>query len=83
VALPGAVWVVVDRRGDCIRYYHSTAGGTGREALVYLSIDVVSTNGRGEAKPVEFYLAGGQPQVSRARSIGLAAAAKALYPDRP
>jgi hypothetical protein len=34
--LPGAAWVVVDRRGACVRYYHSTAGGSGREALISL-----------------------------------------------
>lgn len=28
-ALPGAVWVAVDQQGECIRYYHSTAGGSG------------------------------------------------------
>src|SRR6266436_2038338 len=30
-ALPGAVWVTVDQQGECIRYYHSTAGGFGSE----------------------------------------------------
>ena len=25
-----AVWVVVQSRGECIRYYHSAAGGTGQ-----------------------------------------------------
>jgi hypothetical protein len=54
--LPGAAWVVVDRRGACVRYYHSTAGGSGREALISLTVDVVSTNERGEARPLEFYL---------------------------
>jgi hypothetical protein len=30
-ALPGAVWAAVDQQGECIRYYHSTAGGSGSE----------------------------------------------------
>jgi hypothetical protein len=36
-ALPGAVWVAVDQHGECIRYYHSTAGGSGPEAVVLVS----------------------------------------------
>jgi len=48
--------VVVDREGECIRYYQSAAGGAGSEATVFLSTDVVSTNGRGEPKPYAFYL---------------------------
>jgi dienelactone hydrolase len=55
-ALPTAVWVVVGGQGECIRYYHSDAGGSGREALVYLSADVASVNGRGEMRPNELYL---------------------------
>lgn len=55
-ALPTAVWVIVAGRGECIRYYHSTAGGSGSEALVYFSPDVVSSNGRGEITPKEIYL---------------------------
>jgi len=55
-ALPTAVWLVVGGQGECIRYYHSTAGGSGGEALVYLHADVVSTNGRGEVKPSDSYL---------------------------
>jgi dienelactone hydrolase len=55
-ALPTAVWVVVGGQGECIRYYHSDAGGSGREALVYFSADVVTVNGRGEVKPNEVYL---------------------------
>ena len=54
--LPTAVWLVVGGQGECVRYYHSTAGGSGREALVYLHADAVSTNGRGEVKPNDFYL---------------------------
>ena len=55
-ALPTAVWLVVGGQGECIRYYHSTAGGSGGEALVFLHADVVSTNGRGEVKPSDSYL---------------------------
>ena len=32
-----AVWVVVESRGECIRYYHSAAGGEGKDALVLAS----------------------------------------------
>jgi pimeloyl-ACP methyl ester carboxylesterase len=56
-SLPGAVWVVVDRQGDCIRYYHATAAGRGMEAVVFISSDLVAVNGRGEAKPFDYYLA--------------------------
>jgi pimeloyl-ACP methyl ester carboxylesterase len=55
-ALPSAVWVAVDQQGECIRYYHSTAGGSGPEAVVYFSTEVASTNARGEVKPYDFYL---------------------------
>jgi dienelactone hydrolase len=55
-ALPTAVWVVVAGHGECIRYYLSAAGGSGTEALVYFSPDVVSNNSRGEATPNEEYL---------------------------
>jgi hypothetical protein len=55
-ALPAAVWVIASGRAECIRYYHSTAGGSGPEALIYFSPDVVSSNGRGEATPKETYL---------------------------
>ena len=55
-ALAGAVWVVVDRQGECIRYYHSAASAAGREAVVFLSGDVVSTNARGEARPSSTYV---------------------------
>ena len=55
-ALPTAVWVVVGGQGECIRYYHSDAGGGGREALVYLPADVATVNGRGEVRPNEHYL---------------------------
>lgn len=53
-ALAGAVWVTVEGRGECIRYYYSNAGG-GRDLLVYLHADLVVVNGRGEARPYDFY----------------------------
>ena len=43
--LVGAVWVVVDGRGDCMRYWLSTAGGDTKQALLYLHGDVVLTIG--------------------------------------
>jgi pimeloyl-ACP methyl ester carboxylesterase len=55
-ALPGAVWVTVDQQGECIRYYHSTAGGSGSEVVVFFSTEVASTNARGEVKPYDFYV---------------------------
>jgi dienelactone hydrolase len=55
-ALPGAVWVAVDQQGECIRYYHATAGGSGPEAVVLVSSEVASTNARGELKPYDFYV---------------------------
>jgi pimeloyl-ACP methyl ester carboxylesterase len=51
-----AVWVVVAGHGECIRYYHSTAGGTANTALVYLVSDVLLTNERGESTPLAPYL---------------------------
>jgi len=55
-ALPGAVWVTVDQQGECIRYYYSTAGGSGSELAVFFSTEVASTNARGEVKPYDFYV---------------------------
>jgi hypothetical protein len=55
-ALPGAVWVAVDQQGECIRYYHSTAGGSGPEAVVLVSSEVASTSARGVLKPYDFYV---------------------------
>src|SRR5215470_9427326 len=55
-ALPGAVWAAVDQQGECIRYYHSTAGGSGSEVVVFFSAEVASTNARGEVKPYDFYV---------------------------
>ncbi len=49
-ALPSAVWVVADGQRECIRYFHSAAAGGGSEVIIRLSQDLVSTNGRGEAK---------------------------------
>src|SRR5262245_29200188 len=54
-ALPGAVWAAVDQQGECIRYYHSTAGSSGSEVVVFFSTEVASTNARGEVKPYDFY----------------------------
>jgi hypothetical protein len=51
-----AVWVVVGNQGECVRYYLSRWGAGGTEALVYLHDDVVTVNGRGEAKPQDAYL---------------------------
>jgi pimeloyl-ACP methyl ester carboxylesterase len=55
-ALPSAVWVVVEGQQECIRYFHSAAGGRGPEVIVRLSQDLVSTNGRGEVKPHDYYI---------------------------
>jgi pimeloyl-ACP methyl ester carboxylesterase len=54
-ALPGAVWAAVDQQGECIRYYHSTAGGSRSEVVVFFSIEAASTNARGEVKPYDSY----------------------------
>ena len=56
-SLPGAVWVVVDRQGECIRYYHATAASWGSEVVVFIGPDLVAVNGRGEARPFNSYLA--------------------------
>ena len=50
-----AVWVVVDSQGECVRYYLAE-WGPGTDALLYLHDDVVTVNGRGEAKAQESYL---------------------------
>jgi len=68
-ALPGAVWVTVDQQGECIRYYHSTAGGVGSEVVVFFSTEVASTNARGEVKPYDFYVKQ-TPAVLQERSAG-------------
>jgi dienelactone hydrolase len=51
-----AVWVTVGGEGECQRYYLSKRGAGRTEALVYLHDDVVTVNGRGEAKPQDSYL---------------------------
>src|SRR5262249_56331521 len=37
-------------------YYHSTAGSSGSEVVVFFSTEVASTNARGEVKPYDFYV---------------------------
>ncbi len=41
----GGIWLVVDGRGDCIRYYYSEAGGKKPTALVFMNGDMVVTGG--------------------------------------
>jgi dienelactone hydrolase len=58
-ALPGAVWVVVEGQGECIRYYGaagSTGPGGGGAAVVYLHDDAATTNARREVRPLASYL---------------------------
>ena len=50
------MWAAVDQQGECIRYYHSTAGGSGSEVIVFFSAEVASTNARGEVKHYDFYV---------------------------
>jgi hypothetical protein len=71
-ALPGAVWVAVDQQGECIRYYHSTAGGVGPEVVVFFSTEVASTNARGEVKPYDFHVKQ-TPAAMQDRSAGVVA----------
>jgi dienelactone hydrolase len=55
-ALAGAVYVVVEGQGECIRYYHSVAGGSGNAAIVFLHGDVGAPRPGGDVKPHESYL---------------------------
>jgi dienelactone hydrolase len=55
-AIPTAVWVSADGESICFRYYLSTAGGEGKEPIVFLSDDLLLINGRREARPAEHYL---------------------------
>jgi pimeloyl-ACP methyl ester carboxylesterase len=75
-ALPSAVWVVADGQRECIRYFHSAAGGGGSEVVVSLPQDMVSTNGRGEVKPHDYYVKTTPAQVqdfavTSSRNLGL------------
>src|SRR5205807_1713764 len=83
-ALPGAVWVAVDQQGECIRYYHSTAGGVGPEVVVFFSTEVASTNARGEVKPYDFYVKQ-TPAAMQDRSAGWSRSLRMpyLYLGRP
>src|SRR6266446_1513524 len=83
-ALPGAVWVTVDQQGECIRYYHSTAGGSGPELAVSFSTEVASTNARGEVKPYDFYVKQ-TPAAMQDRSAGWSRSLRMpyLYLGRP
>jgi pimeloyl-ACP methyl ester carboxylesterase len=50
--LPMAVWVKVDGRGFCVRYFMSTAGGSNDAALVFFNGDIVSSrNGKPTLAP--------------------------------
>src|SRR5262245_22774544 len=62
-ALPSAVWVVAAAQQECIRYFHSAAGGGRSEVIIRLSQDLVSTNGRGEVKPHDYYIKATPAQV--------------------
>jgi dienelactone hydrolase len=83
-ALAGAVWVAVDQQGECIRYYHSTAGGSGPEALVVFSAEVAATNGRREVRPADYYVKQTPAQMQE-RSAGWSRSLRMpyLYLGRP
>jgi pimeloyl-ACP methyl ester carboxylesterase len=75
-ALPSAVWVSAEGQRECIRYFHSAAGGGGSEAIIRLSQDLVSINGRGEVKPHDYYIKATPAQVQElsatwSRNFGL------------
>jgi pimeloyl-ACP methyl ester carboxylesterase len=74
--LPSAVWVVAEGQRECIRYFHSAAAGGGSEVIIRLSQDLVSTNGRGEVKPHDYYVKATPAQVQDqaaawSRNLGL------------
>src|SRR5262245_55772414 len=83
-ALPGAVWVAVDRQGECMRDYHSTVGGSGPEALVVFSAEVAATNGRREVRPADYYVKQTPAQMQE-RSAGWSRSLRMpyLYLGRP
>jgi pimeloyl-ACP methyl ester carboxylesterase len=75
-ALPSAVWVVADGQRECIRYFHSAGAGGGSEVVISLPQDIVSTNGRGEVKPHDYYIKSTPAQVqdfavTASRNLGL------------
>jgi len=75
-ALPRAVWVVAEGQRECIRYFHSVAGGGRSEVVIWLSPDLVSTNGRGDVKPHDYYVKATPAQVQDqaaawSRNLGL------------
>lgn len=75
-ALPSAVWVAADGQRECIRYFHSAAGGGGSEVIISLPPDMVSVNGRGEVRPHDYYIKSTPAQVQDfatgwSRSLGL------------
>jgi pimeloyl-ACP methyl ester carboxylesterase len=75
-ALPSAVWVVAEGQQECIRYFHSAAGGGRSEVIIRLSQDLVSTNGRGDVKPYDYYIKATPAQVQDlsaawSRNLGL------------
>ena len=76
-ALPSAVWVVAEGQRECIRYFLSAARGGGSEVVIRLSQDLVSTNGRGDVKPHDYYIKATPAQMQDqsaawSRSLGLA-----------
>src|SRR5262245_49529284 len=56
-SLPLAVWIVVDRQGECIRYYYPKGASRGTQVVVFIGPDLLAVNSRGEATPFDFYLA--------------------------
>jgi hypothetical protein len=71
-ALPGGVWVAVDQQGECIRYYHSAAGGSGPEAVVLVSSEVASTNARGNSSLTTSTSSSARPRCRIKACAGLA-----------
>jgi dienelactone hydrolase len=48
-----AVWVTVEGRQDCVRYFYSDAGGRGPDAIVYFPGDVTKKGEDGKITPVD------------------------------
>ncbi|APA83966.1 alpha/beta hydrolase [Paraburkholderia sprentiae WSM5005] len=83
--VPDSLWVEVNGKGDCIRYYaHGLSGGENPAALVYFSGDVMLRSARGVRYISQSYLSTSPMEIENEMADWSAdAGIPALYVARP
>jgi len=76
---PLAVWVSAYGRGICMRYYLSSAGGTGSEATIFLNGDKPGTMPRAKLNPEDAKDTDTNDLERRAKSISMQVKQPAIY----